>query len=169
MILWDPLLELGGNAPEAVRRARIILWKGYCSVHQNFQPQHVDRARARDTHVQVLVHPECSFAVVEKADLVGSTGFIIETIDSAEPGSSWVVGTEHHLVARLAAQHPDKSIRTVSPFACQCSTMYRIDPVDLMRTLEGIPQGELRWPIRVPRNVRERAQLALERMLSVPK
>lgn len=169
MIVWDPDQPLGGNTPEAVRQARVLLWKGHCSVHMNFTAQHVELARQRDPNVRVLVHPECTFDVVAKADLVGSTDFIIRTIQAAEPGSSWVVGTEHHLVARLAAAHPDKKITTVSPFACQCSTMYRIDPVDLMRTLEGIPNKDLRWPIRVEPQVADRARLSLERMLAIPR
>jgi quinolinate synthase len=168
LVLWDPHRPLGGNTPEAVRRARVLLWKGHCSVHQNFLPEHVDLARRRDPAVRVLVHPECSFEVVQKADLVGSTDFIIKTIAAAEPGSVWAVGTEQNLVARVAAQNPDKTVRTLSPFACQCSTMFRIDPVDLMRTLEGLPRGELRWPIRVAPEVAARARLALERMLSIP-
>ncbi len=169
MIVWDPHQELGGNTPDAVRKARVLLWKGHCSVHQNFQPEHVDLARQRDPEVKILVHPECSFEVVEKADLVGSTEFILRTVDSAAPGSSWAIGTEHHLVGRLAAAHPDKNVRTLSPFACQCSTMYRIDPVDLMRTLEGISTGELRWPVRVAEEVASSARLALDRMLAIPK
>jgi quinolinate synthase len=168
MILWDPHRPLGGNAPAAVRRARVVLWKGHCSVHGNFQPQHVDAARGRDPRVRILVHPECSFEVVEKADLVGSTDFILKTVDAAPAGSSWAIGTEHNLVSRLAAAHPEQTIRTLSPFACQCATMYRIDPVDLMRCLEGIPHGELRFPIRVPEAVAAPARLALERMLALP-
>jgi quinolinate synthase len=168
MIVWDPDQPLGGNTPDALRAARVILWKGHCSVHMNFAPQHVDLARQRDPNVRVLVHPECTFEVVEKADLVGSTDFIIRTIAAAPAGSAWAVGTEQHLVARLAAAHPDKKITTLSPFACQCSTMYRIDPVDLMRTLEGIPSGDLRWPIHVEPGVAERARLALDRMLAIP-
>ena len=167
-IVWDPRRKLGGNTPEALRRARVILWQGHCSVHANFQPEHVDMARRRDPAVRVIVHPECTFEVVEKADFVGSTEFITRTIAAAEPRSSWAVGTEHNLVGRLAAAHPDRKIQTLSPFACQCSTMYRIDPVDLMRTLEGIPRGELRWPIHVPVEVAVRARVALERMLSIP-
>jgi quinolinate synthase len=168
MILWDPHRPLGGNTPDAVRKARVVLWKGHCSVHGNFQPAHVDAARARDPQVRILVHPECTFEVVEKADLVGSTDFIIKTVAASAAGSSWAIGTEHNLVGRLAAAHPDKTIRTLSPFACQCATMYRIDPVDLMRTLEGIPQGELRFPIHVPETVAAPARVALERMLALP-
>ncbi len=152
-----------------MRKARLLLWKGHCSVHQNFRPEHVDMARDRDPKVGILVHPECCFEVVEKADFVGSTEYIIRTVEASEPGSSWAIGTEHHLVGRLAAKHPDKHIRTLSPFACQCSTMYRIDPVDLMRTLEGIPRRELRWPVRVSEDVAASARLALDRMLAIPK
>jgi len=168
MILWDPKQENGGNTPEAVRQARILLWKGHCSVHGNFQPEHVDLARKRDPAVRVIVHPECIFEVVEKADLVGSTDFILRSIEAAPPGSSWAVGTEQNLVARLAAAHPEQSIHTLSPFACQCATMFRIDPIDLMRSLEGIPNGELRFPIHVPERIAADARVALERMLALP-
>jgi quinolinate synthase len=168
MVLWDPFQPLGGNTPEAIRKARVVLWKGHCSVHMNFRPQHVDQARERNPAVRVIVHPECEFEVVEKADAVGSTDFIVKTIAASPPGTAWAVGTEHNLVGRLAETHPDKTIQTLSPFACQCATMYRIDPVDLMRTLEGIPRGDLRWPIRVPAAVADPARLALERMLALP-
>ena len=168
MIVWDPALELGGNTPAAIRRARMLLWKGHCSVHLNFTAAHVDLARQRDPQVQVIVHPECDISVVERADHVGSTEFIIKTIRDAAAGSSWVVGTEQHLVSRLAARFPEKHITTVSPFACQCATMYRIDPVDLMHTLEGISRGELRYPIRVAPEVAAGAKLALDRMLAIP-
>ena len=169
MLLWDPHRERGGHTAEAIRRARLLLWQGHCSVHMNFQPEHVDLARRADPEVRVLVHPECSFAVVEKADLVGSTEFIIRSVEAASPGSSWVIGTEHNLVARLAAQHPEQRIRTLSPFACQCSTMYRIDPIDLLRSLEGLPRGELRWPVQVAPAVAAEARLALDRMLAIPR
>jgi len=168
MVVWDPFEPLGGNRPEVVRDARVVLWKGHCGVHMNFQPQHVALARQRNPEVRVIVHPECSFQVVEAADEVGSTDAIIKAIEASTPGSAWAVGTEHHLVHRLAAAHPDKSIQTLSPFACQCATMYRIDPVDLMRSLEGILQGDLRWPIRVPETIAAQARLALERMLALP-
>jgi quinolinate synthase len=168
MVLWDPQQTRGGAAPEAIRSARVLLWKGHCSVHGNFQPEHVDLARRRNPQVRILVHPECVFDVVRKADLVGSTDYILKTIAAAPAGSAWAVGTEHNLVARLAAQHPDQTIQTLSPYACQCATMYRIDPVDLMRTLEGIPGGELRWPIRVPAEIAGQARVALERMLMLP-
>jgi quinolinate synthase len=168
MIVWDPHKPLGGHSPDAVRRARILLWNGHCGVHMNFQPQHVDLARQRNPHVRVIVHPECAFGVVEKADLVGSTDFILKTIAKAPAGTAWAVGTEHNLVHRLAASHPEQTIQTLSPFACVCATMYRIDPVDLMRSLESLQEGELRWPIRVPERVADSARLALERMLALP-
>ena len=168
MIVWDPFRPMGGNSPESIRKARIVLWQGHCSVHMNFKPEHVDLARRRNPDVRVIVHPECEFGVVEKADEVGSTEFIVKSIAAGPSGSAWAVGTEHNLVGRLAATYPDKTIQTLSPFACQCATMYRIDPIDLMRTLEGIPRGEHRWPIHVPAPVADRARLALERMLALP-
>jgi quinolinate synthase len=169
MIVWDPSQELGGNSPEAIRKARLLLWKGHCSVHLNFVAQHVDLARQRNPQVQVIVHPECDISVVERADHVGSTEFIIRTIEASPRGSAWAVGTEHHLVNRLAQRFPDKHITTLSPFACQCATMFRIDPVDLMHTLEGIPRGDLRYPVRVEPQVAAGARLALDRMLSIPR
>jgi quinolinate synthase len=169
MIVWDPALERGGNTPEAIRKARVLLWKGHCSVHLNFQASHVDLARRRNPQVQVIVHPECDISVVERADHVGSTEFIIRSIEQAPRGSAWAVGTEHHLVSRLAQRFPDKHITTLSPFACQCATMYRIDPVDLMHTLEGIPRGELRYPVRVEPDIATGARLALDRMLAIPR
>jgi quinolinate synthase len=168
MILWDPKQALGGNTPEAVAARPRAAVEGALQRARQLPA----RARRRGTAAQPgrARHraPECVFEVVEKADLVGSTDFIIRNIEAAPPGTAWAVGTEQNLVARLAKQHPEQSIQTLSPFACQCATMFRLDPIDLMRSLEGIPQGELRFPIHVPEAVAADARLALERMLALP-
>jgi quinolinate synthase len=167
MALWDPELEWGGNDPEAVRQARLLLWKGHCSVHQIFQPQHVDWWRAEKPGVRILVHPECRMDVVDGADLVGSTEFIIRTVEQAEPGSIWAVGTEVHLVNRLRDRHPDREVHFLSPTVCLCSTMYRIDPQHLCWTLENLRAGHVVNPIRVPEETAAWARVALRRMLEV--
>ncbi len=165
MPLWDPRVESGGAPRDAYERARIVLWRGHCSVHQNFHPQYVDLFRTRYPGIQVIVHPECEFDTVRQADHVGSTASIIKTVSSAPAGTKWAVGTEHHLVARLKAAHPDKFITTLSPYTCNCATMFRIDAADLMRTLEGLLEGKLIHWIRVPERVAAEARLALDRML----
>jgi quinolinate synthase len=121
--------------------------------------------RKRYPGIRVIVHPECEFETVRQADVVGSTAAIIRTVSSAPAGTSWAVGTEHHLVARLAAAHPDRLITTLSPYACNCATMFRIDAADLMRSVEGLLEGKLIHWIRVPETVAAEARLALERML----
>ena len=165
MPLWDPRAEAGGAPPEAYERAKILLWRGHCSVHQNFQPQYVALFRERYPGIRVIVHPECELDTVRQADHVGSTASIIKTVSSSPPGTKWAIGTEHHLVARLKASHPDKLITTLSPYTCNCATMFRIDAADLMRTLEGLLEGKLIHWIRVPEGVAAEARLALDRML----
>lgn len=165
MPIWDPHQEEGGAGADAYARARVILWRGHCSVHQNFQPQYVPLFRERYPGVNILVHPECEFETVRQADHVGSTAHIIRTVEAAASGSSWAIGTEHHLVGRLKAEHPDKFITTLSPYACNCATMYRVDPADLMRSLEGLIDGKLIHWIHVPEDVAADARLALNRML----
>ena len=165
MPLWDPREADGGAAREALDGAKMILWRGHCSVHQNFQPQYVELFRSRYPGIRVIVHPECEFDTVRQADEVGSTSFIIKTVSAAPPGTKWAIGTEHHLVARLKAAHPEQFITTLSPYTCNCATMFRIDPADLMRTLEGLLEGKLIHWIRVPEKVAAEARLALDRML----
>ncbi len=165
MPLWDPHAARGGADGEAYRRAKIVLWRGHCSVHQNFQAQYVPMFRQRYPGIQIIVHPECEFETVRQADFVGSTATIIKTVAAAPAGTSWAIGTEHHLVARLKAAHPDKFITTLSPYTCSCSTMFRIDAADLMRSLEGLLDGKLIHRIHVPESVAADARLALDRML----
>ncbi|MCA1850117.1 MAG: quinolinate synthase NadA, partial [Acidobacteria bacterium] len=123
MVLWDPFKELGGNTADELRRARLILWKGHCSVHGRFKPWHVDQVRAEVPGIKVLVHPECVYEVVQKSDLSGSTEFIIKTLEEAPAGSKWAVGTEVNLVNRLIKEHTDKHIQLLAPDLCMCATM----------------------------------------------
>ncbi|MCS7166528.1 MAG: quinolinate synthase NadA [Gemmatales bacterium] len=167
MCVWDPELPLGGNTPEQIRRSRLILWKGHCSVHQMFKPQHVAWFRQRYRDIKILVHPECMMEVVDQADLVGSTEFIIKTIREAPPGSRWAIGTELHLVNRLKNEHPDKEIHFLSNMVCMCATMYRIDLPHLCWALENLAAGRIVNEIRVPEPTRTWARIALERMLEV--
>jgi quinolinate synthase len=147
--------------------ARIILWRGFCSVHTKFTLQQVGEMRAADPLVRVLVHPECSFDVVQAADLAGSTEFIIDQVRGAAPGSSWAIGTEINLVHRLALEHPQQTIRSLQRNVCPCATMNRIDPAHLLWVLENLAAGEIVNPVRVPETVKAHARLALDRMLAL--
>lgn len=167
MILWDPTLPFGGNGPEAIRKSRVILWRGHCSVHQMFQPHHVDSFRKQHPGIRVIVHPECMMEVVDKADLVGSTEFIIRTVTNAEPGSIWAVGTELNLVNRLKRDNPDKQIYFLCPMVCMCSTMFRIDAPHLAWSLENLVEGQVVNRIVVPESDRGHAKTALDRMLNL--
>ncbi len=167
MAVWDPREPLGGNTGASIQDHQILLWKGHCSVHQMFKPGHIDQFRRLEPSGKVLVHPECMMEVVDAADLVGSTEFIINTIDQAEPCSSWGVGTELHLVNRLAKRHPDKSIRFLSPMVCMCSTMYRIDPPHLAWCLANLERGTPINRIQVDAETARWARVALDRMLEL--
>jgi quinolinate synthase len=167
-VVWDPHRPDGGLAPEQLRDARMILWKGHCSVHGRFSPDVVDDLRAADPEIQVLVHPECRHEVVTKADLVGSTEFIIKTIEAAPAGSSWAIGTELNLVKRLADAHPDKRIAFLDRNVCYCSTMNRIDLPHLVWALESLVDGVVVNRIEVDPATERDALVALERMLSLP-
>jgi quinolinate synthase len=167
MVLWDPNKELGGNTPDELRRARLILWKGHCSVHGRFRPWHVEQVRREVPGIKVLVHPECEREVVEKSDLNGSTEFIIKAIEEAPAGSAWAVGTEVNLVNRLAAAHPDKEIRLLAPDLCMCATMYRIAPQNLAWVLDSLVSGHVVNQIIVPEETARWARVALDRMLAI--
>lgn len=167
MTMWDPTLALGGNTEAQLEAAKVILWRGHCSVHQHFQPTHPGFWKKQVPGIRIIVHPECRFEVVQQADVVGSTNAIIKAIDNSAPGSAWAVGTEHHLVNRLKNRHPDKFITTLAPFACQCSTMTRIDPIDLMDIMEGLVAGEVKNQIVVDPEDSHWARIALDRMLSI--
>ncbi len=167
MPVWDPRQPLGGNTPERITASRVLLWRGHCSVHQMFKPEHVGLFRRRFPGSRILVHPECMMQVVNTADLVGSTEFIIKTIEQAPMGSSWGIGTELHLVNRLAQEHPDKTIHFLSPMVCMCATMYRIDLPHLAWCLENLARGTPVNRIQVGSETAEWGRKALERMLEV--
>jgi quinolinate synthase len=168
MVVWDPRRPLGGNSIDALGRARLILWRGWCSVHARFNVAQIAQARRDYPGIHVIVHPECRREVVEAADLEGSTEFILETISSAQPGSQWAVGTEINMVNRLAAEHPDKLIFCLDPVICPCSTMYRIHPAYLAWVLEALVEGQVLNEIVVPDRVKAAARVALARMLGLP-
>ena len=170
MVLWNynlPAGSLGGLSPEQLERARIILWKGHCSVHQRFTVSQIEEARRNYPDVKVIVHPECSMEVVRAADMDGSTEFIAKTITSAPGGSVWAVGTEINLVSRLAHENPDKTIFCLDPVVCPCSTMYRIHPAYLCWVLEELVKGRVANRIQVDGTTSHFARIALERMLAI--
>jgi quinolinate synthase len=146
---------------------RLVLWRGFCSVHTKFTKQQVDELRAEDPPVRILVHPECPFDVVQSADLVGSTEFIIDRVREAPAGTSWAIGTEINLVHRLALEHPDQRIRSLQKNVCPCATMNRIDPAHLLWALENLRDGSVVNPVRVSDDVRRWARVALDRMLAL--
>lgn len=167
-VVYDPRKPNGGLTTEAIQQARMILWKGHCSVHARFSAAGVDEVRERVPGVTVIVHPECSYEVVEKADVVGSTEKIISTIAAAESGTSWAVGTELNLVKRLALEHPDKEIVYLDRTVCFCSTMNRIDLPHLVWALESLIEGNVVNQITVDEETQHWARVALDRMLALP-
>jgi quinolinate synthase len=167
-VLWNPYKPNGGLTERQLREAKVILWRGHCSVHGRFTAECVDEVRERIPGVNVLVHPECRYEVVEKADYVGSTEYIIKTLEAAEPGTAWAVGTELNLVRRLANAHPDKQIVFLDKSVCYCSTMNRIDLPHLVWTLESLVAGTVVNRITVDPEIARFSRLALERMLALP-
>jgi quinolinate synthase len=167
MIVWDPYQDFGGNTPEAIRSARVILWKGYCSVHQRFTPQHVERVRREHPGIRVIAHPECRFEVAQAADEIGSTEGIIKAITSSPAGSEWAVGTEIHLVNRLAKELKGYKVMSLDPHVCVCTTMFRITPQHLLWALENLGEGNVVNRISVDERTRHYARVALDRMLSL--
>jgi quinolinate synthase len=167
-VVWNPHLPGGGLTEDQLRDARMILWKGHCSVHGRFSPDVVDELRAKTPDIQILVHPECQHEVVLKADLVGSTEFIIKTIEAAPSGSSWAIGTELNLVKRLADQHPDKHIAFLDRTVCYCSTMNRIDLPHFVWAMESLASGVVVNQIQVDPQTEREALVALQRMLDLP-
>ncbi len=169
MVVWDFDRPLGGLTEARIRAARILLWKGFCSVHQMFRPAHIDAFKERFPDAKVIAHPECSFEVCEKSDFVGSTEFIIKTVAESAPGTRWLVGTELNLVERLNAQfrNEGKSAHFMSPTVCMCSTMFRIDPQHLAWILENLVRDRVVNRIQVPPATADQARVALERMLEV--
>lgn len=167
MIVWDPYQYLGGNTPEAIHNARVILWKGYCSVHQRFRPEHIERVRSADPGIRVIVHPECRFEVAQAADQVGSTEGIIKAISESPAGSQWAVGTEIHLVNRLSKELTGRKIISLDPSVCVCTTMFRITPQHLLWALENLAAGNIVNRISVDERTRHFAREALDRMLTL--
>ena len=167
MIVWDPYEELGGNTAEAIAKARVILWKGYCSVHQRFTAEQVARVRRERPGIRVIVHPECRFEVAEAADEIGSTEGIIRAIKAAAPGTHWAVGTEIHMVNRLSKELTDRRVMSLDPSVCVCTTMFRITPVHLLWALENLGAGKIVNQISVDERTRHFARVALDRMLSL--
>jgi quinolinate synthase len=167
MVVWDPREDLGGNDEQALRDADFVLWKGHCSVHALFRPEHVDDVRRKYPGMKVIVHPECKFEVVQKADIAGSTAYIVKQVEAAPPGSQWAVGTEVHLVNRLKNEHPEQTIIVLSDCQCLCTTMYRIDLPHLCWVLENLVEGKVVNEVRVDAHTRRWATVALERMLAI--
>lgn len=167
MAVWDPRRELGGLEDRTVKEARFLLWKGHCSVHQRFRPEHVAAFRAAHPDGLVLVHPECAHDVVALADEVGSTDAIIRAVDAAPAGTAIGVATEIHLVQRLAAEHPELTVESLDPLVCPCSTMFRIDAAHLCWVLESLVEGTVVNRITVDPATAAEAKVALERMLAI--
>jgi len=169
MVVWDFDKPFGGLTPDEIKGAKIILWDGFCSVHQQFHAEHIDKYRTTYPDGKVISHPECSFEVCQKSDEVGSTEYIIKTVNASPPGTRWLVGTEVNLVNRLAkeSEADGKFVHYMAPVVCMCSTMYRIDPQHLLWTLENLLEGHIVNKIKVLQNIAVEARLALERMLEV--
>jgi quinolinate synthase len=167
MVTWDPYLPMGGIAPERLRSARVILWKGHCSVHQRFLPEHVDNVRARYPGIRVIAHPECRWEVCQKADALGSTEKLIKLVAEAPAGSKFAIGTEIHLINRVAKENPDKFVITLDDSGCLCTTMFRISPQHLCWALENLVEGNVVNRITVREEVKYWARVALDRMLEI--
>ena len=168
MVVWDPEVPFGDVAAEALQTARMILWKGHCSVHTRFSVPQVNLVRRQNPGVRVIVHPECFMDTVQAADADGSTEFIIRQIRASSVGSVWAVGTEIHLVNRLAKNlAPDRTVLTLDPIGCLCSTMFRVSPNHLLWVLEGLLAGQVHNRIVVPDREQHWTRVALDRMLSI--
>jgi quinolinate synthase len=167
MVVWDPYQLQGGQTAERLRKAKVILWKGHCSVHQRFLPEHVDKVRAKYPGMQVIVHPECRWEVCQKADGIGSTDYLIKRVKEAPTGSAFAIGTEIHLINRVAKEHPDKHVITLDDSGCLCTTMFRISPQHLCWALENLVEGNVVNPIKVKDSVKQWARVALDRMLEI--
>ena len=167
MVVWDPFQDLGGNTPEALRKAKVILWKGYCSVHQRFTPEHIAKVRKEHPGIRVIVHPECRFEVAQAADEIGSTEGIVKSILASPVGTEWAVGTEIHLVNRLSKEIKDRKVMSLDPSVCVCTTMFRITPQHLLWALENLAEGKIVNQISVDERTREFAKVALDRMLAL--
>jgi len=167
MLVWDPRHDLGGLTEADCKQATFLLWKGHCSVHQRFRPEHIEAFRAEHSDGIVIVHPECAHDVCSLADQVGSTDYIIRAVEEAPAGSAIAVATEIHLVQRLAAEHPDRTVVSLDPLICPCSTMFRIDAAHLCWVLENLVDGNAVNRITVDSETAEWARVALQRMLDI--
>ena len=167
MVVWNPFRQMGGNTPEQLSKAKMVLWQGHCSVHTRFTVSQIDAARALHPDINIIVHPECPMETVQAADMVGSTEFIREKVNSGAPGSKWGIGTEVSLVNRLAINNPDKTVFCLDPVTCPCSTMYRVHPAYVLWMLEGLLEGKVNNEITVPEDIQRDSKIALERMLSL--
>jgi quinolinate synthase len=167
MVLWNWRLPHGGGTVEQLERAKIILWQGHCSTHQRFNLDQIEKARREHPGVNVIVHPECRWEVVQAADDNGSTEKIIKTVTAAPAGSTWAVGTEINLVNRLAHENADKTVFCLDPVVCPCSTMYRIHPAYIAWVLEGLVAGHVVNEVKVDAETRKWSLVALERMLAI--
>jgi len=168
-VVWDPFMLQGGLTPERLRRARVILWKGHCSVHQRFLPEHVDKVRAKYPGIKVIVHPECRWEVCQKADGIGSTEGLIKMIKESPAGTRFAVGTEIHLVNRMGKEFAkeNKMVITLDDSGCLCTTMFRISPQHLCWALENLVDGQVVNRIQVPEEVKYWSRVALDRMLEI--
>jgi quinolinate synthase len=167
-VIWNPWKTNGGLSDAQIRDAKVILWRGHCSVHGRFSLDNINAMRAKLPGVSILVHPECQHEVVSNADVVGSTEMIIKTIENSKPGSKWAIGTELNLVSRLAKKYPDREIHFLDKTVCYCSTMNRIDLPHLVWAMESLVEGRLVNQISVDSEVAKYAKVALERMLALP-
>src|SRR5205085_1119176 len=168
-VVWDPYMIMGGVTPARVKQAKVILWKGHCSVHQRFLPEHVDKVRAKYPGIQVIVHPECRWEVCQKADGTGSTERLIKIIKDAPRGTQFAVGTEIHLVNRMGKEFAKdkKMVITLDDSGCLCTTMFRISPQHLCWALENLLDGNVVNRIQVPDDVKHWSRVALDRMLEI--
>lgn len=167
MVVYDPRQRFGGLTPEQIQKAKVILWYGFCSVHQGFNKEHIKMWREKEPERILIVHPECSFDVVQGADLAGSTSYIINQIKEANPGTKFAVGTEINLVNRLAAQYPHLDITSLSPYQCLCTTMYRVRPRWLLESFRSIERNKPINIIKVDEVTKKFALKALDQMLSI--
>ncbi|MEZ5286214.1 MAG: quinolinate synthase NadA [Vicinamibacterales bacterium] len=168
MVVWDPYQPFGGLTREEIERARLILWKGHCSVHVRFTVKQIEQVRAQHPGVRVIVHPEVPFDVLRAADDFGSTEYILDTVRKAPAGTTWAVGTEVHLVHRLAEEvAPEKTVLSLDAMGCLCSTMFRVSPNHLLWVLEGLVDGQVHNRVVVPQRDKKFARIALDRMLTI--
>ncbi len=167
MVVWDPWQLNGGTTAEQLRAAKVLLWKGHCSVHARFKVEQIEQARAQHPGIRIVVHPECTKEVVDAADEFGSTERIHKIVREAPAGTVFGIGTEINMVNRLAEDHPDKTIFCLDPVVCPCSTMYRINPTYLLWVLDNLLDGRIKNEIIVPDDIKRWAKLALDRMLAL--